>query len=107
MEATPGSASLYPRVSMRLPGRRRLQLDDRPPDPLPDGLTFEVAAFELGPKVQTAAHRAACIKSARRAAASSASSPCRRISRFAARQMSRSEIIGDRFNASEHRSTSG
>ena len=27
-------------------GRWRLQLDDRPPDPLPDGLPFEVAAFE-------------------------------------------------------------
>jgi hypothetical protein len=34
------------------------------------------------------------IRSARRAAASSASSPCCRISRLAARQMSRSEIIG-------------
>jgi hypothetical protein len=40
-------------------GRRRLQLDDSPSDPLPDGLAFEVAAIELGPKVQTAAHRAA------------------------------------------------
>jgi hypothetical protein len=83
-------------------GRWRLQLDDRPPDPLPDGLPFEVAAFELGPKVQTVAHRAACIRSARRADSSSASSPCCRISRLAARQMSRSEIIGIVVNAHSH-----
>jgi hypothetical protein len=32
--------------SMCRPGRRGLQLDDSPPDPLPNGLAFEVAAFE-------------------------------------------------------------
>ena len=82
------------RNSMCRAGRRRLQLDDSPADPLPNGLPFEVAAFKLGPKVQTAVHGTACIRSARRAAASSASSPCCRISKFAARQMSRSEIVG-------------
>jgi hypothetical protein len=30
--------------SMSRPGRRGLQLDDSPPDPLPNGLAFEVAA---------------------------------------------------------------
>ena len=34
------------RGSMRRPGRWRLQLDDSPSDPFPDGLPFEVAAFE-------------------------------------------------------------
>jgi hypothetical protein len=89
--------------SMSRPGRRGLQLDDSPSDPFPDGLPFEVASFELGPKVQTVAHRAACIRSARRSAASSASSPCCRISRLAAHQMSRSEIIGIVVDAHSHR----
>jgi hypothetical protein len=31
---------------MSRPGRRGLQLDDSPPDPLPKGLPFEVAAFK-------------------------------------------------------------
>ena len=31
---------------MRLPGRWRLELDDRPPDPFPDHLPIEVAAIE-------------------------------------------------------------
>jgi hypothetical protein len=34
------------RNSMCRPGRRGLQLDDSPPDPLPNGLPFEVAAFK-------------------------------------------------------------
>jgi hypothetical protein len=59
MEAGSGSASPYPRVSMRRAGRWGLQLGDSPSDPFPDGLPFEIAAIELGPEVQTAAHRAA------------------------------------------------
>ena len=82
------------RNSMCRADRRGLQLDDSPSDPLPNGLPFEVAALKLGPQVHTVAHRAACIRSARRAASSSASPPCCRISKFAARQMSRSEIVG-------------
>jgi hypothetical protein len=34
------------RNSMSRPGRRGLQLDDSPPDPLPNGSPFEVAAFK-------------------------------------------------------------
>jgi len=42
------------RNSMSRPGRRGLQLDDSPPDPLPNGLPFEVAAFkhQIAPRKQ-------------------------------------------------------
>jgi hypothetical protein len=38
------------------PGRHGLQFDDRSQNSEPDGLTLVVTAFELEPKVESAAH---------------------------------------------------